>query len=849
MLSDEYFKKLEEANLTSDQIDRFRGGVNRKVAQQGENASKELLFLADFLNSAEADFGNMVMQGLSFNFSDEIASKFQRKVPDNFYVAVRNNAMDAYKADKPIRATVGQVGGALIPTAVEGFFTARKIRRDKQAGPPAGVRTIKQAITDKAARFGKNPIVRSGLYGTVYSLGLDEGTAKERLLKSRPYVAGLQAMMLAVPGIITKRVLNTLGDVLIKYPAADKGTEMAQDMVREAMISDAGSVEEALKIAKEAMSKGKDLTLADTGNTQAALLELANVLPTKSSKVIRDFLEARAAGRFGRLNSDLVKAFGVEASYFETLNNLIMARKEDASDLYQDAFQVKLVNDAGDVVSTKPRLVDLDTKYEVTDKATGKTQALSINDLLNKPSMKRGVTKAATLALYDDVNLPDLRISRTIDMTGFGQDDPGFRGEQATFLVFEGGDRDGQTIEQIDLEFLHYLKMALDEEISVNTKGGQSSYGKTELKGMVTVKNQLAAILDASSPQYKQARNVFAGHVALQNALDLGLEIFDKGTYDMNPEAIVAEFNNSEQEAFRQGVFEAILRKMETAGENTNIAQKIIGNKRNRDLIRLSFPASYPEEKFNEFMENFTQEIEARAIEVRTLGNSATAQRQAMQERYKDRSMRAIQSQDMTATGIVNRMLKKDFVELDEAQTDAVAEELTKLLTETEYNRLVQNLRQGFTFGEAIGMVNPLRLPGFIKVIASVPGSPYVIGDLSAQVADALDADYEAFGDEAIQRAIDYFNEEMRRNTSSIDNARRTMPSSVADEVLPEDTVGLGEQLDTMLASLEPTDIPLVPPVTAVTPESILNETILPNPKDREIAERRMANVGIGTLT
>ena len=44
MLSDEYFKKLEEANLTSDQIDRFRGSVNRKVAQQGENASKELCF-------------------------------------------------------------------------------------------------------------------------------------------------------------------------------------------------------------------------------------------------------------------------------------------------------------------------------------------------------------------------------------------------------------------------------------------------------------------------------------------------------------------------------------------------------------------------------------------------------------------------------------------------------------------------------------------------------------------------------------------------------------------------------------------------------------------------------------
>jgi hypothetical protein len=134
MLSDKYFKLLEEQNFTADQIDRLRGSVNRKVAQRGENASEELLFLADFLNSAEADFGNMVMQGATFNFSDEIAAKFQRKVPDNLYVAVRNNAMDAYKADKPIKATIAQVGGALIPTAVEGFFTARKIRKDNKTG-------------------------------------------------------------------------------------------------------------------------------------------------------------------------------------------------------------------------------------------------------------------------------------------------------------------------------------------------------------------------------------------------------------------------------------------------------------------------------------------------------------------------------------------------------------------------------------------------------------------------------------------------------------------------------------------------------------------------------------------
>ena len=59
----------------------------------------------------------------------------------------------------------------------------------------------------------------------------------------------------------------------------------------------------------------------------------------------------------------------------------------------------------------------------------------------------------------------------------------------------------------------------------------------------------------------------------------------------------------------------------------------------------------------------------------------------------------------------------------------------------------------------------------------------------------------------------------------------------------------LESQLDSALESFTPSNIPLVPPITAVTPDSMLSETILPNPKDREIAERLMANKGgIGGL-
>ena len=58
----------------------------------------------------------------------------------------------------------------------------------------------------------------------------------------------------------------------------------------------------------------------------------------------------------------------------------------------------------------------------------------------------------------------------------------------------------------------------------------------------------------------------------------------------------------------------------------------------------------------------------------------------------------------------------------------------------------------------------------------------------------------------------------------------------------------LNTQLNEALQSFTPSDIPLVPPATAVTPEMMLSETILPDPADREILERRMRGTGIGSL-
>ena len=59
----------------------FRERVNNAVARQGENADPDLLVLADFLNESEANALDMIAQGATFNFSDEIKARFQSLAP------------------------------------------------------------------------------------------------------------------------------------------------------------------------------------------------------------------------------------------------------------------------------------------------------------------------------------------------------------------------------------------------------------------------------------------------------------------------------------------------------------------------------------------------------------------------------------------------------------------------------------------------------------------------------------------------------------------------------------------------------------------------------------------------
>ena len=89
-LSKEFYKTLEDASYTKDDIGLYREQINAQMSRQGENASPDLVELYNFLNEAESSALQMAAQGATFNFSDELTAPYFGTFPRDFYLAERS---------------------------------------------------------------------------------------------------------------------------------------------------------------------------------------------------------------------------------------------------------------------------------------------------------------------------------------------------------------------------------------------------------------------------------------------------------------------------------------------------------------------------------------------------------------------------------------------------------------------------------------------------------------------------------------------------------------------------------------------------------------------------------------
>ena len=150
------------------------------------------------------------------------------------------------------------------------------------------------------------------------------------------------------------------------------------------------------------------------------------------------------------------------------------------------------------------------------------------------------------------------------------------------------------------LRALHETKIALDDMIESAMREGKGGQAGT----LLDMKRRLLADMEKASPEYRIARQTFAGDSELFTAMKEGQRIYTLPEMDMRK--LIDRFKDSpsEYDAFRAGISQAMLEKLRTAGPAADPMKSILSRDAEQKLRR----AFRDDAAFDEFKDRLLQE-------------------------------------------------------------------------------------------------------------------------------------------------------------------------------------------------------------------------------------------------
>lgn len=353
----------------------------------------------------------------------------------------------------------------------------------------------------------------------------------------------------------------------VRSGVSDKAAQEAADLKALQSIEEGGmSPEDVLRGLDETRASGvTDAMIPDiAGDATRGLARGASTVASKGRVIAQKALDERAANLGDEIANDVGNVLAGGKSASEALDEIATRQKANADNDYDAAFNIDGV--------------------PVSVPVTGK-----LKNLLTLPAFDEAVEQADLLARVDQVGLPS-----------------------AKDLI------DGKKIDDLSVQELHYIKMGLDEVLGLGKRGqSKTSIGRGLERGLKNARAELIKIIDDASPQidgesaYKTARNKFAGDARLREAIEDGESFFRMKPDEL--EAKVGKMSDSEKEAFRIGVAQAVRNSVDSTADLADAGKKIFGNKKQRKLLRAAFPD-------DETFEAFEKRMEARIEQVITRG-------------------------------------------------------------------------------------------------------------------------------------------------------------------------------------------------------------------------------------
>ena len=358
----------------------------------------------------------------------------------------------------------------------------------------------------------------------------------------------------------------------VRSGVSDKAAQEAADLKALQSIEEGGmSPEDVLRGLDETRASGvTDAMIPDiAGDATRGLARGASTVSGEGRVIAQKALDERAANLGDEIANDVGNVLAGGKSASEALDEIATRQAANAGSDYDAAFNV----DGAPVT------------VEVTDQ---------LKRLFALPGFEEAVEQARNLAKFDGVEIPSA-------------DD-----------LIKGG-----RIDDLSLQELHYVKMGLDEVMGLGKRGqSKTSIGRGTERKLKEARAEFVGIIDDASPQidgesaYKTARNKFAGDARLREAIEDG-----EGFFRMKPdelEAKVSKMSDSEKEAFRIGVAQAVRNSVDSTADLADAGKKIFGNKKQRKLLRAAFPDDKTFEAFEKRMEARIEQVITRGYAPRS---------------------------------------------------------------------------------------------------------------------------------------------------------------------------------------------------------------------------------------
>jgi hypothetical protein len=552
---------MDLSKLSDPDLEALAKGEMSKLSDEG------LRFIsgqAKFQHGVDDSF----LQGLTFGFSDELgAAKDALLGRGNYKDNYRDRAVarEQFERESPGTAMTSELGGAASLSIIPGYGALNLGR--------AGLSAAR--LSPNAVRYG-SAAIGGGTSGAITGAGTAEPG-------SRIEGAATGGTIGAAAGPVATAALRGVGhgaqavkDVTAGIPVVEQMASVvagpfgatldygkrAQEKFLQALRRDQMSPQDLMDASTSAQRLGpKPETLVDRGGVNTlGLADAATKYPGEAQRAAAALASERMGGQMERIRGDLAQAFRVQGDP----KALAAAFSKDASDRARPLYERAYAEGAS---ISDPRIASY----------------------MQLPAFQKAYGTARRLAKYDGIDLPP----------------------------------DPRKLTEFNLQTLDYVKRGLDDVLYTNKIPAPGGIGRTERSKIIEAQKGFMDVLDELAPTYAQARQAYAGPIAMRNALESGEKFVSMGRDEFYE--TIKRMSPAEMEQFKIGALASIRNKMGSVSDGRDLIREVYGSPDKRELLK----AVVGDNEFARLEQQFARERAIRRTDDTIRGNSKTPQRQA----------------------------------------------------------------------------------------------------------------------------------------------------------------------------------------------------------------------------